>query len=101
TLRIPRNDVSYEVIRRVVYEEMLHLALACNLLNAVDGDPALAHPDFIPHYPAKLPEADGDFKVQLMRCCDMALATFMKIELPSFPLPPVPEAFRDVGYRTI
>lgn len=94
-----RNYATYGVILQVVQEEMLHLALACNLLNAVGGHPRLAYADFIPRYPTKLPQEDADFEVHIERCSDAALATFQKIEFPNYPLPPAER--REVGYRTI
>lgn len=42
-------------IRGVVQEEMLHMALACNMLVAVGGTPPLADKDFAPRYPGPLP----------------------------------------------
>jgi hypothetical protein len=43
------------LIRSVVMEEMLHMALACNVLNAVGGSPSINHQGFVPDYPSKLP----------------------------------------------
>ena len=36
------------IIRSVVIEEMLHMALACNLLNAVGGQPEIDRAGFVP-----------------------------------------------------
>jgi hypothetical protein len=49
------NRAVARLIRSVVVEEMLHVTLACNLLNAIGGSPVLDSPDFVPHYPAGLP----------------------------------------------
>lgn len=43
------------IIQGVVVEEMLHMALACNLLNAIGGSPSIGHRDFVPSYPGRLP----------------------------------------------
>jgi hypothetical protein len=43
------------ILLSVVKEEMLHMALDCNVLNAMDGSPCIDHPRFIPHYPGPLP----------------------------------------------
>ncbi len=93
-----RNYETHRLIRRVVIEEMLHLALACNVLNAVGGHPRLAFETFTPEYPIQLPQSDTDYIVHLERCSDDALDTFLKVELPAYPLP---ERLADVGYRTI
>jgi hypothetical protein len=39
----------------VVIEEMLHMTIAANVLNAVGGHPAIDRPDFVPNYPEDLP----------------------------------------------
>jgi hypothetical protein len=43
------------LIRSVVIEEMLHMSLVCNVLNAIDGHPKIDDPRFLPHYPGHLP----------------------------------------------
>src|SRR4051812_26470755 len=43
------------LIASVVFEEMAHFALACNLLNAIGGHPRIDDPKFIPTYPGPLP----------------------------------------------
>jgi len=43
------------LIRSVVREEMLHMSLDCNILNAIGGSPKIDHPKFIPTYPGPLP----------------------------------------------
>src|ERR1041385_4990599 len=57
------NPDACHVIRTVAVEEMLHLTLAANILNAVGGTPDLTGPDFVPGYPACLPDGETDFKV--------------------------------------
>jgi len=42
-------------IKDVVIEEMLHMTIACNVLNAVGGSPYIDRPDFVPNYPMSLP----------------------------------------------
>lgn len=49
------NQYAYEAVQSVVLEEMLHMSLAANLLIAVGGEPEVAHPEFVPKYPSKLP----------------------------------------------
>ncbi len=71
------------LIRSVLMEEMLHLTLAANLLNAVGGTPVLAKESVIPHYPTGLPDGDGSFSVSLQPFGREAIATFMRIELPT------------------
>ena len=71
------------VIRVVAVEEMLHLTLAANVLNATGGTPDLTGPDFVPSYPAYLPDAEDDFAVDLQRFSQDAVETFLNIERPA------------------
>ena len=77
------NSDAYHVIRVVVVEEMLHLTLTANILNAVGGTPDLTGPDFVPVYPAALPDGEKDFTVDLQPFSEHAVNTFLKIERPA------------------
>lgn len=77
------NLDAVQVLRVVVVEEMLHLALAANLLNAVGGEPDLTRPGFVPPYPAYLPDGEDDFKVHLRPFSRHAVQTFLQIERPN------------------
>jgi hypothetical protein len=76
------NPDATHILRTVVVEEMLHLTLAANILNAVGGTPDLTAPDFVPLYPTPLPDGESDFKVDLQRFSKEAVETFLKIERP-------------------
>jgi hypothetical protein len=76
------NLDAFHVIRVVAVEEMLHLTLAANVLNAVGGNPDLTGPDFIPTYPAFLPDGEDDFQVDRQRFSREAVENFLKIERP-------------------
>jgi Ferritin-like len=92
-----RNPEAAEVMLSVFLEEMLHLALAANLLNAVGGRPQLDTPRMLPSYPRYLPHGDHSFKVPLLPFGTQALEGFLKIEQPA---PPTAPAEGD-GYETI
>ncbi len=77
------NPFSWEAVRSVVMEEMLHMTLACNILNAVGGKPYIDNPKFIPEYPAKFNFADRKFDVGLVKFSKSSIETFMEIEKPS------------------
>ena len=77
------NADAVHILRVVAVEEMLHLSIAANLLNAVGGTPDLTRPGFVPSYPTYLPDGETDFKVGIMRFGKEAVETFMKIERPS------------------
>lgn len=77
------NSDAFHVLRVVVVEEMLHLTLAANILNAVGGTPDLTREGFVPLYPAYLPDGETDFEVGLQRFSREAVATFLRIERPA------------------
>lgn len=83
------NAAAGAIIRSVVIEEMLHMSLACNMLNAVHGRPRL--PTSVIRYPSELPMGVGDkpgepLVVPLVRLSQTSIQTFMKIEEPEDPL---------------
>src|SRR5262245_30543104 len=61
-----RNPIAVEVVMSVFMEEMLHLALAANLLNAVGGRPDLDPRRLMTGYPSPFPHADKSFAVSLV-----------------------------------
>lgn len=92
------NQAAAEMIQSVFVEEMLHMLLAANLLNAVGGTPAIDRPDFIPRYPAYLPHSANAFLVPLARFSPETVETFMRIERPEAPdAPPEEERYDTIG----
>jgi hypothetical protein len=86
------NAVPAQIIRSVVVEEMLHMILAANILNAIGGTPQLNQPNFIPNYPTRLPHSGRLFEVSLLKFSHDAMNTFLKIERPARPdAPPQPD----------
>ena len=79
-----RNAEVADLIQSVVMEEMLHFALACNLLNAVGGHPDIQSPAFVPKYPGRLPGGvRPDLTVSLRKCSKEHIRdVFMSIEEP-------------------
>ena len=73
-------------IMSVLTEEMLHMGLVSNVLNALGGTPALNDPDFVPTYPACIfPPKPGEpctFEVPLLPLSKKAVDVFLRIELP-------------------
>jgi hypothetical protein len=84
----PSVQYARQVIRDIVVEEMLHMTLACNLLNAVGGHPDIAVAGFVPTYPHELPMGvAGSLVVHLKRYSKALIEqTFMVIEEPEVPL---------------
>ncbi len=72
------------LIRSIVVEEMLHMALVANIFIAIGGSPTIGHAKFVPLYPGPLP---GGLRtgliVRLRRCSiEQIRDCFMSIEEP-------------------
>lgn len=85
TAKIEENKASHDAIIAVAREEMLHLTLAANLLNAIGGTPDLMREGFVPSYPCYLPDGETDFKVSIANLSDSTIDTFLEIERPTPP----------------
>lgn len=82
-----RNKEIAEIVDSVVIEEMLHMTLASNVLNALGVCPVIDHPDFIPNYPGPLPGGvESGLTVHLAPFSTDQLETFLDIEQPEHPL---------------
>jgi len=97
-----RNGPAAACIEDVVMEEMLHLTLACNLLNAVGGSPRLTprdgKPSPVPVYPTYLPHSNDAFLVDLLPLSREALETFRSIERPAaIGAPPEPDRYHTIA----
>jgi rubrerythrin len=88
TLMQGSNQPVAAILRSIVVEEMLHMAIACNLLIALGGRPVIDEPGFIPTYPGPLPMGiDDDLIVPLEKCSlDLIGNIFMRIEKPEDPI---------------
>jgi hypothetical protein len=93
-----RNQEAAAVIKSVLMEEMLHMTLAANVLNAIGGTPRIDSPDFVPSYPTGLPHSDDAFQVSLLKFSPAAIETFKRIERPAkADAPPQPHDFATIG----
>jgi len=77
------NQPAADILRSVLLEEMLHVTLVANVLNAVGGQPVLTAPGFVPEYPHTLPYSADRFKISIEKFSRTALRTFLKIERPT------------------
>ncbi|MFI0353269.1 ferritin-like domain-containing protein [Actinomadura sp. 9N407] len=92
-----RNPEAVGVVASVFTEEMLHLALAANLLNAIGGHPRLDLPRMLQPHPRRLPHGDRTLELSLLPFGPEALDVFLRLERPA---PPGAPAESD-GYETI
>lgn len=76
-------EIAY-LIKSIVKQEMLHMSLDCNVLNAIGGHPKIDYPRFIPHYPGHLPgSVENSLIVPLAALSkQLLLDVFMVIEEP-------------------
>lgn len=81
------NLDAVQILRVVAVEEMLHLTIAANVLNAVGGKPDLTRKGFVPSFPAYLPDGEDDFTVGTGAFTPESLQTFLKIERPGVSQP--------------
>jgi hypothetical protein len=82
SLRPGSNSPAWHILRVIAVEEMLHLTLVANVMNAVGCKPNLTDPEFVPDYPTALPSGEDDFVVDLQRFSAEAVETALKIERP-------------------
>lgn len=112
TIKEGSNVEAAALIRSVVVEEMLHMVLVSNILNAITdpktikkGEKLFNVKDIIPNYPTPLPggivpevpEGTPPFKVQLLKFSREALDEFSTIERPSDPKAPITGNFDSIG----
>lgn len=85
SIKTDRNLEIAHLIKSIVKQEMLHMALDCNVLNAIGGHPKIDHPRFIPHYPGHLPGSVEDSLIVPLAALSKQLVhdVFMVIEEPA------------------
>ena len=88
-------------IRNVLQEEMLHMALACNMLTAIGCVPKINDPLMVPTYPGPIPgDVHPELIVPLSGLCDASLDVFIAIEAP-WERKDAPAIEQGRGYKTI
>lgn len=88
SLKPDTNKEIKQVIGSVVFEEMMHMCISSNILNALDGNVVMNHPNFIPKYPGPLPMGVGDrLTVSLEKYSpELVKNVFLEIEEPEHPI---------------
>lgn len=87
SLDATKNAGIAAIIQSVVIEEMLHMTLASNVMNALGGSPVIDKPEFIPTYPGPLPGGvESQLTVNLAPFSKDQLETFLAIEQPEDPI---------------
>ncbi|MCW5649467.1 MAG: ferritin-like protein [Ramlibacter sp.] len=87
SLDTTRNAEIAAILQSVVVEEMLHMTLASNVLNALGGTSMVGTPRFMPTYPGPLPGGvESGLVVNLAPFSMAQLQTFLDIEQPEDPI---------------
>jgi hypothetical protein len=88
SIKPDHNPEVARIIRGVVLQEMLHMALVGNIINAMGGRPQIDRPGFVPRYPSHLPGGVlPDLVVSLRKCTvNHVRDVFMAIEQPDAPI---------------
>ncbi|MFT6337479.1 MAG: hypothetical protein ACJATI_004243 [Halioglobus sp.] len=78
----------WHIIHSIVIEEMMHMTIAANILNALGGTPDINHPAFVPNYPTPLPMGIGTGLIVTLSkySRDQVKNVFMEIEEPENPI---------------
>ncbi|MFE2165458.1 ferritin-like protein [Streptomyces sp. NPDC059447] len=86
-------------LRTIVFDEMSHLGIACNLLTTVGGSPSLTDETLLPKYPGPLPGGvRPELTVFLSGLTTHSVGMYARIEEPDHPLPPAaPASFTSIG----
>lgn len=85
-------------LQSIVGEEMIHMCLACNIMNAIGGTPAINPP----HYPGPLPgDVGGGLILHLLPFSQAAMQQGMAVEEPSEPIDPPQKALEAAPGITI
>lgn len=96
------NTEIRKTIVKVAKEDMLHMTIVANVLNAIAGRPLIADPHAAPVYPGPLPmNIGGSLQVGLKKFSkELVHDVFMQIEAPEHPIP-FPGPFEAVQFATI
>ena len=88
SLRFGVNTTIRSLLMTIAEEEMLHMAIVANVLNAIGGRVELDHPQFVPVYPSRLPMSIGHGLVVGLKKFSKELVrdVFMTIERPEEPI---------------
>jgi hypothetical protein len=83
----PGKNVQAEArIRSVALQEMIHMCLACNILNAIGGDPVITAPVYPGPLPGDIGPPHGDpLIIHLLPFSEAAMAQGVAIEEPEHP----------------
>ncbi|MFT6372820.1 MAG: hypothetical protein ACJAZT_001574 [Gammaproteobacteria bacterium] len=81
-----KNSAAMNLVKSIALEEMVHMCLACNIMNAIGGAPAITAPTFPGPLPGDIGEDHGQpLIVHLYPFSEQAMQQGMNIEEPVDP----------------
>ena len=85
SIKFSYNLEIQNILETVVIQEMMHMALVANILNAIGGTPSLYSKEFLPRYPSRLPGGVQHDLIVPIEKLSLGLIRniFMKIEQPA------------------
>jgi hypothetical protein len=89
SIRPGTNSEAAALIRSVALQEMIHMCLACNILNALGGDPKIAPMTYPGPLPGDIGPEGQRLTLHLLPFSPAAMQQAMKIEEPEH-VPPFP-----------
>ncbi|MFH8370540.1 ferritin-like protein [Streptomyces sp. NPDC018031] len=93
-----QESEAFRTIHAIVFDEMSHMALACNMLTTIGGEPRIADESLVPKYPGPLPGGvRPGLTVSLTGLTKQALDMYSGIERPDDPVAEDQEEHTSIG----
>ncbi|MCX4964757.1 ferritin-like protein [Streptomyces sp. NBC_00654] len=89
---------AFATIQEIVFDEMSHMGLVCNMLTTIGGTPRLADEKLVPKYPGSLPGGvRPELSVSLSGLTKQSLDMYSQIERPDEPIVEARESHTSIG----
>ncbi|MFI8433223.1 ferritin-like protein [Streptomyces sp. NPDC079020] len=89
---------AFAMVQEIVFDEMSHMGLACNMLTTIGGTPLLADEKLVPKYPGSLPGGvRPELSVSLSGLSKQSLDMYSQIEKPDDPIVEAREIHTSIG----
>ncbi|MDQ0847391.1 hypothetical protein QFZ68_007154 [Streptomyces sp. V1I6] len=93
-----RNSDVFTTIHEIVFDEMSHMGLVCNMLTTIGGIPRVADERLVPKYPGPLPGGvRPELSVSLTGLTKQSLDMYSQIEKPDDPVVEDREVHTSIG----
>ncbi|MGW0788610.1 ferritin-like domain-containing protein [Streptomyces sp. NPDC002911] len=93
-----RGSDVFTTIEEIVFDEMSHMGLVCNMLTTVGGTPRVADERLVPKYPGPLPGGvRPELSVSLTGLSRHSLDMYSRIEAPDQPVAEIRESHTSIG----